>query len=125
MTGGGDYDVIDYIMDYKQAKEDTDYSVRTQISLSKSLYRLVKQWAKREGESMSAIVRRALVEQMQQQEEDKKAKKERLAKLADKARGMIKPGDGGWGDVKDPNKLIRSWREEEERELSKRLGWDE
>lgn len=125
LTWGCGCDVIGYIMDYQQLIDDTNYSVRTQISLSPSMYEWVKRMAKRRKTSIAAIVRKALKQQIQRESEDEESRRERLRKLAKKAQGMIKPGDGGWGDVKDPAKLIRQWREEEDRVLSERLGWNE
>jgi len=102
-------------MDIQEITKDNKYSVRTQISLSKTLYKLVRNKAKKENKSISQITREALITDLHKSRLTREEETEKLKALAKKMRGMVKPGDGGWGDVKDPHKLIRSWRSEEDR----------
>jgi len=52
-----------------------------------------------------------------------KKKEVDLLKLADEIVGSIKPGEGGWGKIKDPYTFIRKMRQEEDKYWMKR--WDE
>jgi len=124
LTGGNYFDVIVYIMDYKQIAEDTKYSVRTQISLSRSLYEAVKTKAKNRGQSMSEVTRKALLNDLEEKEKSGLARKKRLTQWVRRTRGMSK-GKGGWGNVGEAHKTIRKWREDDDEALAKRLGWDE
>ena len=92
---------------------DTDYSVRTQISLSPSLYRLIKETAKREDKSLAAVVREKVIAQLKQEEEKESQKHERLLAIIEEVRRIRESGKSGWAKVKNPHKLIRKWREDE------------
>ncbi|OGY17727.1 MAG: hypothetical protein A2784_01215 [Candidatus Chisholmbacteria bacterium RIFCSPHIGHO2_01_FULL_48_12] len=105
-------------MTIQQIVQDTSYSVRTQISLSPSLHRAVKQRGKRWGKSLSQLVREALIRELQMEEKRRVGQRDRLEWLIQATRGTIKLGDRGWGAVKDPSRLIRRWRADEERHWS-------
>lgn len=107
-----------YIMTIQQIVQDTSYSVRTQISLSPSLYQVIKQKGKKRGKSLSQLVREALVQQLKWEEKRQVDKQSRLEWLIQATKGTIKSGDKGWGTVKDPSRLIRRWRADEERHWS-------
>lgn len=109
-------------MDIQQVVDDTKYSVRTQISLSRSLHRLVKKKAKEEEKSMAAIIREKLLKQIQKEEKEGRVKKQRLVKLTEKVREIRESGQSGWAKVKDPHALIRKWRREEDEKRMKRIG---
>lgn len=91
--------------------------IRTQIYLPKDLRGEIDK--SRNGESLSEYLRTAARERLKRQ----KKKKTDLKKLADEVVGSIKPGRGGWGDVKDTYKYIRKMRQEEDEHSLKR--WDE
>ena len=118
MTSGGVCDVISYIMTIQQIIQDTSYSVRTQISLSPSLYQAIRQKGRKRGKSLSQLVREALVQQLKWEEERRVERQDRLEWLIQATRGTIKAGDGGWGAVRYPFRLIRRWRADEERHWS-------
>lgn len=112
------YDVIDYIMDIQQVINDTNYSVRTQISLSPSLYRVIKERAKREDKSLAQVIREKVVAQLKKEEEKEQSTKVALFRLTQKIRELRKSKESGWAKVGNPAKLIRKWRnrEDEKRE---------
>ena len=90
---------------------------RTQIYLPDDLRRELDRY--RNDESLSEYLRNAARERLRRQ----KKKKVDLKKLADEVIGSIKPGGGGWGNVKDTYKYIRKMRQEEDEHWLKR--WDE
>lgn len=109
-------------MNIQQVINDTKYSVRTQISLSPSLYRLIKELAKREEKSLAQIVREKVLQQLKEEEEKEKQKKKRLLEIIEKVREIRESGRSGWAKVKNPRALIRKWHREEDDQIMKRLG---
>lgn len=59
-----------------QVKQDTNYSKRTQISLSPTLRKVVEQKIKREGVSLSAYIREALAAHLAREEHEKRKRME-------------------------------------------------
>lgn len=116
------YDVIDYIMDIQQVINDTDYSVRTQISLSPSLYRLIKERAKREDKSLAQVIREKVLAQLKREDEKEQSTKEELIRLIQKIREIRESGGSGWAKVKNPHKLIRNWREQEDKKREEMMA---
>lgn len=113
------YDVISYIMDVQQLRNDTVYSVRTQISLSQSLFRLIKSRAKKETKSLAALVRDSLVYYLEEHERKKQLDNTKLEQLANAPWDILAKEKGGWRRVKSPHRLIRHWREQEETRLKR------
>lgn len=92
-------------------------SVRTQIYLPNDLRREIDK--NRNGESLSEYLRKAAEARINQQ----KKKKADLKKLADRVIGSIKPGEGGWGSIKNTYTYIRKMRQEDDEHWLK--SWDE
>ena len=107
-------------MNLQQVINDTKYSVRTQISLSPSLYQLLKEQARREEKSMAEIIREKVVIQLKKEEQKKVADKKELERLANLVHTI--KGNSGWEKVKNPTALIRKWRREEDEKRMKRIG---
>jgi len=106
-----------------QMIKDTRYNVRTQISLSRSLYTAIKNRARREGKSIARVLREAYRVYEQQDEGERTKRQKWLEKWVARTRGMSKGKRGGWGDPLIAHKLIRKEREEEDAVLAKRSGW--
>lgn len=107
-------------MDIQQVINDTNYSVRTQISLSPSLYKLIKETARREDKSLAQVVRDNLLTHFQEENNREKEKTARIMKLIERVRALR--GKSGWSKVKNPRALIRKWHREEDEIIMKRLG---
>lgn len=105
---------MSYIMNLHQLINDTRYSVRTQISLSPSLYRALKEKAKEADKSLAAVIRDSILSYIKYEEQKEKESKETLHQLTEEIRKIRESGNSGWAKVKDPYKLIRKWRQEEE-----------
>lgn len=109
-------------MDIQQITIDTEYSVRTQISLSPSLYRLLKERAKNEEKSMSAVIRENLISHFQEKEKKRELDIERLKRLANAPWEVLRNEKGGWRTVKNPHKLIRKWRLEDDKKREEMMA---
>ena len=114
LTSFPSYDVISYIMDIQQVVADTKYNIRTQISLSASLYHILKQRASDEDVSLAEYIRRNLIAHFKEEKEKEGKKKERIMELIEKVRKIRESGNSGWTEVKNPYKLIRKWRQEDD-----------
>lgn len=101
-------------MDIQQVIDDTKYHIRTQISLSSSLYRLLKEKAKQEDKSLAAIIREKLIGQLKKESEKRHASTKRLIQLTQEVKKLRESGKSGWAKVKNPHKLIRKWRQEDD-----------
>lgn len=101
-----------YIMDTAQLVDDRKYSIRTQISLSRTLYRVLKDRAKRADKSLAQIIRENVVAQLRSEENRERESQLRLKELTEKVRQLR--GKSGWAEVKNPHQLIRKWRREED-----------
>lgn len=88
--------------------QDTDYSVRTQISLSPSLYQFLQKKSREDAKSMAAVIRDTILAYFQEEEKRQQDEREYLKNLAKAGRSIGKKS--GWGKVKNPYKLIREWR---------------
>ncbi|MEK7188829.1 MAG: hypothetical protein AAB685_03185, partial [Patescibacteria group bacterium] len=93
-------------------------SSRTQIYIPEYLREEIEKHRSVAGETLSEYLRRSAIERIARE----KKKKADLKKLADEVIGSIKPGTGGWADVKDTYKYIRKTREEEDEHWLKRWG---
>lgn len=109
-------------MDIQDVINDTNYSVRTQISLSPSLYRMLKQRAKKEERSIAALIRESVVNSIKSDSEKKENRQKRLMELTEEIRTFAGSGKSGWAKVKNPHKLIRKWRREEDEHWMKKVG---
>lgn len=107
-------------MDIQQVIEDTKYSVRTQISLSSSLYRLIKDEARKEQTSLAAIIRKYVMTGLKEQKQKEELSKERLQRLTNLIESLPRE-KSGWARVKNPHKLIRKWREEDDKKREEML----
>jgi len=109
-------------MDIQQIISDTNYSVRTQISLSPSLYRLIKKRAKSEDKSLAQLIREKVLAQLKREEEKKHSTKVELIRLTQKIREIRQSGRSGWAKVKNPHELIRKWRKEESKKREEMMA---
>lgn len=109
-------------MNIQQVSQDTKYNIRTQISLSSSLYALLKEKAKQEEKSMAAIIREQVLASLHEEEERKNGDQEELRQVVRKIRKFAKEGKSGWAKVKNPQRIIRKWRQAEEDHWMKRVG---
>ena len=110
-------------MDKKLIIDDAKYSVRTQISLSPSMYREIKKRARQERKSMAQVLREAYLTYEHETTTRLGERTKKLTAWVEKTKGMSKGKRGGWGDPWLAHKLIRKEREEEDKMLTKRLGW--
>ena len=85
-------------------------SQRTQIYLPKDLRDEIERQRRVSGESLAEYLRVAARERVAKE----KKRKVDLKKLAAEVIGSIKPGEGGWGKVKNVNAYIRKTRQEED-----------
>ncbi|MBI5452072.1 ribbon-helix-helix protein, CopG family [Candidatus Gottesmanbacteria bacterium] len=106
-------------MDIQQVANDTDYSVRTQISLSPSLYQLIKKKAKREDKSLAQVIRDNLLAHLQEEQQREDARDKRINELIERVRAL--GGKSGWEKVKNHHKLIRRWRKEDDEHRQKMM----
>lgn len=109
-------------MDIQQVITDTKYNIRTQISLSPSLYRLLKEKAKHEEKSLAAVIRENLISHFQEKEKKQELDKERLKHLANSPWEILRNEKGGWRTVKNPHKLIRKWRLEDDKKREEMMA---
>lgn len=100
-------------MDIQQVISDTKYNIRTQISLSASLYHLLQERAKKEEKSLAAVVRERVIRQLKNEEEKEQQSQERIRDII-KAVDALK-GKSGWSHVKNPHALIRRWRQDDDK----------
>src|SRR3990170_4127532 len=100
-------------MDRKLITNDRKYSVRTQISLSPSMYREIKKRAQQERKSMAEVLREAYLTNKQAVAARLGERIKKLTEWVEKTKGMSKGKRGGWGDPWLAHKLIRKEREEE------------
>lgn len=108
-------------MDLQQVVSDTKYNIRTQISLSSSLYKLIKEEAKREDKSLAQVIREKVLQQLKEEEGKRRKSKERLLEIIEKVREIRESGKSGWAKVKNPHKLIRRWRKEDDEHRQKMM----
>ena len=88
---------------------DTDRIVRTQITLTSELKKLIEKKAKLKGESLSGYLRRAAMLQLRREAQEKKD----LEELANKVIGSIDlEKHSYWKDKKSVNKWLRNLRSE-------------
>ncbi|OGG12939.1 hypothetical protein A2773_01890 [Candidatus Gottesmanbacteria bacterium RIFCSPHIGHO2_01_FULL_39_10] len=97
-------------MDIQSVINDTKYPKRTQISLSESLYQLVKSLARKKDKSLSAIIRESIIYTIREDEKRHLIDKEELKLLANAPWEELVKQKSGWSKVQNHRKLIRQWR---------------
>lgn len=100
-------------MDIQQVITDTKYNIRTQISLSASLYQLLRERAKKEEKSLAAVVRERVIRQLKNEEEKEQQSQERIRDIIKAVDAL--GGKSGWSHVKNPHALIRRWRKDDDK----------
>lgn len=87
-------------------------SIRTQISLTPSLYRAGKQYVSLHDISLSELIRRSLKLKLQIEIHKKTKRRHRLKKLADKVIGSVKitPSHPHWKDESSVEKWFHDIR---------------
>ncbi len=98
------------IHDLDTIRKDTKYPKRTQISLSVSLYYLVKYMARKRDISLSQVIREGLFAYFSGEEKRRVHAKETLRSLANAPWTELKNEKSGWASVRNPRQLIRYWR---------------
>lgn len=100
-------------MNIQNIISDTKYPKRTQISLSVSLYQLIKHIATIKEKSLSHLVRESLYQYLKDEEKRRSMDKEKLWLLANAPWRELKNEKSGWRKVHSARKLIRIWRAKE------------